>query len=451
MAGPNVVARSRCWFAGVICIGALVAPAEEPPPVSFRTEIAPLLHRRCATCHNEENAKGRYRLDSFARLAQPGETDLAPLVGGKPQESELYLRLIEPDPHDRMPQKADPLPRAEIALIERWMLEGATYDGGAAERPLVELARESLLRAAPQHYPRPPAISALAFSPNGAQIAVSGYYEVTVWNLADGSLNRRIGGLPERITALAWHPQRDLLAVAGGSPGLWGAVALIDPTRGWEPRILCDLADTALSVAFNPEGTELAAGAADRTLRFFDATTGKPGRILRVHADWVQSVAFDPQGRRIVTASRDRTARIFNARNGDLEATYSGHEMPVLGAVFALDGDLVYSFGRGKSVHAWDPATGTKKGEALTIEAEVQQLGVMPFGLITAALDKQVRVHQWGDRQQLFALRGHGDWVQALAISPEGDLVATGSADGTVCLWNLACGTWTQRFVASPR
>ena len=447
----NTRLRASWCFAALVHLNAVIATAEESAPVSFRKEIAPLLHRRCATCHSEENTKGKYRVDSFANLAQPGETDLAPIVARKPRESELYLRLIEPDPHERMPQKADPLPAAEISLIERWILEGTIYDGGAPERPLAELARESLLRAAPPRYPRPVAVSALAFSPSGEQLAVSGYYEVTIWNLADGSLLRRIGGLPERIAALAWHPQRDLLAVAGGSPALWGGVALVDPGGDGKPQILCDLTDTALSVAFNPSGTELVAGGADRSLRFFDVATGKPGRILRPHADWVQSVAFDPQGARIVTASRDRTARIFNARNGALEATYSGHEMPVFGAVFTMDGNLVYSFARGKSVHVWDPATGAKKGDALSVEAEVQQIAVTPFGLMTAALDKLVRVHQLNDRQQLFALRGHHDVVQALAISPKGDLIASGSADGTVCVWSLACGTWTQRFVATPR
>ena len=444
------IVRFSCGFARLIGLSALIASASQSTPVSFRKEIAPLLHRRCATCHHEENTKGRYRLDTFSRLVKPGETDLPPVVPGKPRDSELYLRLIESDPHDRMPQKADPLPAPEIALIERWILEGASYDGGAPERPLAELARESLLRAAPRIYPRPAAITALAFSPSGEQLAVSGYYEVTVWNLGDGSLARRIGGLPERINALAWHPQRDLLAVAGGSPGLWGAIALVDPCSDGEPRYLCDLSDTALSVAFNSDGTELVAGAADRTLRFFHGTTGQPGRIIRAHADWVQSAVFDPQGARVVTASRDRTARIFNVRNGELEATYSGHETPVFGAAFALDGTLVYSFGRGKSLHAWDPGTGRKQGESLVVEGEVQQLQVTPAGLMTAALDDWLRVHQWSDRRELYALRGHADTVQALAISRNGT-IASGSADGVVCVWSLACGTWTHRFIASPR
>ena len=47
-------------------------------------------------------------------------------------------------------------------------------------------------------------------------------------------------------------------------------------------------------------------------------------------------------------------------------------------------------------------------------------------------------------------LHGHNDVIQTIAVSPRGDIFATGSADGVVCIWNLACETWSQSFVPSP-
>ena len=166
--GPNL--RTRARFTGNVLprlafptLLALAftstARAEDAKPVSFRSDIAPLLQRRCAACHNEDSAKGGYRLDTFSRLTKPGDSDAPPIAAGKPRDSELYRLLVEPDANDRMPQKADALPKAEIALIERWIAEGAAYDGGAQDRPLVELARETLLRPAPEHYARPAPIT----------------------------------------------------------------------------------------------------------------------------------------------------------------------------------------------------------------------------------------------------------------------------------------------------
>ena len=270
------------------------------PSVSFRAQIAPLLHRRCAACHNEDSAKGRYRLDSLVRLWKTGESELPPLVAGRPKESELFLRLVETSADDRMPQKADALPADEIALIERWIHEGAVSDGGDPGRPIVELARESLLRSAPERYPHPQPVSALAFSPDGAQLAVSGYFEITIWDVASGALVRRIGGMPERIAALAWHPRRNVIAVAGGVPSQWGGVALVDANAGFQTKYLCDMPESALSVAFSPDGSQLAAGGGDRTVRFFDVMSGKQTRVLKQHADWVQTVAFSPDGMLLV-------------------------------------------------------------------------------------------------------------------------------------------------------
>jgi WD40 repeat protein len=46
---------------------------------------------------------------------------------------------------------------------------------------------------------------------------------------------------------------------------------------------------------------------------------------------------------------------------------------------------------------------------------------------------------------------GLPDGISMLTVGPSGDQFATGSYDGTVCVWTLGCGTWLQRIVASPR
>jgi WD40 repeat protein len=383
-------------------------------------------------------------------MMKAGDSDDPPVTPGKAQDSAIYELLVEPDAHDRMPQKADALPKSEIALVERWINQGAAYDGGSPERPLVELARHTMLRAAPKTYARPMPVSALAFSPDGKQLVVGGYYEITFWNVDDAQLSRRIGGMPEKISAVAWSPTEKLLAVAGGSPNQWGTVVLVEPKTDAKPRYLCDLPETALAVAFSPDGKRLVAGCGDRTVRVFDTATGKQLRVLRHHADWVQSVAYSRDGTRVVSTSRDRTVRVFDPETGEIQATHTGHETPLITAAFSSNGKAVYSLSHGSAIRVWDVASGKKAREiAGTKNTEMMALG--SNSLITATSDHLVHVIQLSDLQNLFTLFGQRDVIGAIALSRSSQIFATGGEDGEVCIWSLACGTWVQRFIASPQ
>jgi mono/diheme cytochrome c family protein len=442
------LATALAW--ALVCLPARASDAPDSPAISFKKDVAPLLQRRCVACHGEESAKGGYRLDTFARLGKAGESELVPLVAHRAADSELYRLLVEPDANDRMPQKAEALPQAEIALIERWIKEGAINDSGSPDRPLAELARETLLRVAPEKYPRPVPVNALAFSPDGRQLAASGYYEVTLWDVETGALVRRIGGLPERITSIAWHPKTKLLAIAGGSPAQWGTVALVDPAKNFQVRFLCDLPEMALSVAFNPDGNRLAIGSGDRTIRFFDPASGKQLRVVRPHADWVQAIAFSPDGNHLLSASRDRTLRITEVATGQVETTYAGHEAAVLTALYSRDGKTALSLAQNSPLHLWEATNGATKQKPIQIPGRPERLGWVSLGLATGSADGLVRILQPSDQQTLFTFYGHRDAITALTVSRAPDTFATGSYDGTVCVWSLACETWVQRFVASP-
>ena len=74
-----------------------------------------------------------------------------------------------------MPKDGDPLPAEQVALLRRWIAEGAKLDAGkAADAPLTSLIPKPVQPTPPAAYPAPVSVTALAFSPDGETLAVSG-------------------------------------------------------------------------------------------------------------------------------------------------------------------------------------------------------------------------------------------------------------------------------------
>src|SRR5947209_9343860 len=113
----------------LLFLALLPATADDPKPVSFMKDVAPVLVRNCIACHNARKAESKYNMVNFASLAKGGaQGEEITLEPGKPEESR-FVELLHPDAKPRMPYKQDPLPKDQVALIERWVKEGAKYDG----------------------------------------------------------------------------------------------------------------------------------------------------------------------------------------------------------------------------------------------------------------------------------------------------------------------------------
>ena len=109
------------------------APLGAETPVSFDREIRPLLAARCILCHGnaDESRRAGLRLDTREGLYGPLRDGGRIVVPGAPGSSELYRRVSSTDPTVRMPpadEGHDALAPAEIALLHRWVEEGAPWE-----------------------------------------------------------------------------------------------------------------------------------------------------------------------------------------------------------------------------------------------------------------------------------------------------------------------------------
>lgn len=442
-------------LSALLLLAALNSTSARAAAVSFTRDIAPIFARQCVVCHGPDKAKGHYQLNSYESAFKPGDSKAAPIAPGKPAESELLRLLTTGNDDDRMPQKSDALPPAQIKLVERWIKEGAKFDGLNSKAPLAALSGKTTHPKPPEIYPRPVPITALAFNPAGTELAASGYREVTVWSAGTGKLLRRLKDLPQKTSSLAYSPDGARLAVASGTPGEAGEVRLLNPAGGKSSKLLATLADAALVVRFSTDGTRLAAGGADNTIRLFEIPSGKESLVIRQHADWVTDLAFTPDGAKIISASRDRSARAYDARTGELAGNFTGHDQPVLCVALNDDGTKVFSAGRDRKISIWNPLTGKsgddkKKVEITGIESDVLKLAFVGGHLFSTSADGVIREYDPANRSLLRPLAGHKDWIYALAAHPASGRLATGSHDGQVRVWNLATGETLLAFTAAP-
>jgi WD40 repeat protein len=420
------------------------APAEAPAPVSFMRDVAPILVQNCIACHNGRKAESKYNMTTFASLAKGGQTgEGITLEPGKPDESYL-VELIRPDGTPRMPYKLDPLKPEQIAAIERWVAEGARYDGDSPDEDWVALLHKRTPANVPESYPVAVPITALAFSPDGSEIAASGYHELTMWRRADGGLTRRLRGLSERVYDIAYSPDGKWLATASGDPGQFGAARLwiAEPNGGGKPvRDLVETNDAVFAVAFSPDSQLVAAAGADRAIRLWKVETGELVATIEDHADWIFDIAFSPDGKRLASASRDKTSKVFDVEKKESLVTFPGHANTVYCVSFTPDGKLIATGGEDNQIRLWNPGEEAKQTATIGgFGGAVFRLQYTPDGkqLVACGADKTVRIFE--DNKQKAALSGHNDWIYALAISADGQTAASGSWDGEVRLWNLADG-----------
>ena len=97
--------------------------------VEFNRDIRPILTKNCTSCHGGVKEAGEISFIYREKALAPGKSGKIPIVPGKPAESEMVRRLRTTDPDEIMPKPkhGPPLPEKEIALIERWIAEGAAW------------------------------------------------------------------------------------------------------------------------------------------------------------------------------------------------------------------------------------------------------------------------------------------------------------------------------------
>ena len=276
-------------------------------PVSYFKQIRPVLQRQCQGCHQPATKQADLILTSFESFKTGGHSGPA-FVAGDPDKS-LVMAYLKGERQPRMPLGGEPLTAEQIGFFQRWIAAGAVDD-------TPDVGRDTVAAGKPPIYTIAPAIVAVAYSPDGNLMAVSGYREVLLHKSDGSELIARLVGYPIGFTSIVFSPDGKLMAAVGGTPARFGEVQIWDLETRQLKRSITVSSDTLFGASFSPDGSKLAFGCTDNTTRIVDVQSGKELQKMTHHDNWVFGTVFSVDGKRLVSVGRDRAVKLTDVNTG---------------------------------------------------------------------------------------------------------------------------------------
>ena len=276
-------------------------------------------------------------------------------------------------------------------------------------------------------------VSSVAFRPNGVMLAsVSWDQTVRLWNVKTERLLHTLRGHTAEVASVAFSPDGQTLASAS-----WDAtIRLWSPNTGKLKRTLPGHTGGVTSVAFSPDGQTLASGSANSTIQLWNAKTWKPKITLRGHTHVVDIIAFSPDGDMLASGSRDTTIRLWNPNTGKHIKTLVGHTSDVSRMMFSPDGQTLASGSRDETVRLWNPNNEHPITTLTNQYGWAKPVAFSPDG-VNLLIGSYNHISVWDTETGEFkkALATDAGNTTSVVFSPDGQRVASGSADNKVRLW----------------
>jgi WD40 repeat protein/predicted transcriptional regulator len=343
----------------------------------------------------------------------------------------------------------------------------------------------ALADAQEMHYQRslPNAGADAAWSPDGTLLATSSGKNVSILNVADGSVQKRLVGhasfvssvswspdgsrlvsggldrtiriwdfesasdllninLPDAIDSVAWSPDGRFIAASHGN-----VVTVRDAAAGTKVADFEENATKISSVAWSLDGTRLAAAGAPNFLQIY--STANLSRALRFTqlTSNAHSLAWSPDGIKMVTGS-DKAVKIWNALTGELEKTLASIDNRINHAVaWSPDGSKIVACLEGLDTSRtpiWNSTTGKV---VQTIAWYGSSLAFSPDGgQLAIVTGYSVYIYGFSGGLLQRTIAGHSDSVNSVSWSPDGKRLASASNDNTVRIWNVTSGEEIATF-----
>ncbi|KPP62085.1 hypothetical protein Z043_119755 [Scleropages formosus] len=214
----------------------------------------------------------------------------------------------------------------------------------------------------------------------------------------------------------------------------------------------------------NKEATKAATAAADFTAKVWDAVTGDETLTL-AHKHIVKTVHFTQDSIHLLTGGNDKVLRVFDLSKPEADPQeFTGHTSAIKKALWCNSDKQILSAADDKTVRLWDRNT-MEVLKTLSFDVSVSSMEYIPDGEILVitygktiafynalslelikTVDAPASIHSASlhPEKDFFvageSYKGHFGPVHCVRFSPDGELYASGSEDGTLRLWQTAVG-----------
>ncbi|KAI0891485.1 WD40-repeat-containing domain protein [Annulohypoxylon nitens] len=287
----------------------------------------------------------------------------------------------------------------------------------------------------------------VAFSPNGNWLAV-GALKTRIMDITTGKCIATFVGARDSdktIGLVAFSPDGTILATDMGGV----QIMLWDIATG-EGTLLGDH-DRVSSIAFSHDGKHLASVSDnpdrshhDNAVKMWDLSTRKCSKKFGTHVPESHSLAFSPNGSQLASSFEDGTIRLWDIVTSAC-TTIEGFTKSATSIAFSPGRRQLASGYHGGEIKLWDLATGkctaTGKHAALGyLYNRILSLSFSPNGsqLASGSWDSRIKIWDTTTMECLSTLKAHRDGITEVAFSPDGSRLASGSGDGTAKVWDMA-------------
>ncbi len=209
-------------------------------------------------------------------------------------------------------------------------------------------------------------------------------------------------------------------------------------------------------VALSPDGHSVALCGPLVKIALGNIETGKPVRDLPT-GSMCTNVEFSPDGKRVVCGTIDKQALVWDVASGKRICVFEKHDAPITRVAFLPGGQEVASNGQDKVLRIWNAETARER-LAIPHPEVVWGLAVSPDGQliatgtgghtegnpimqrVTEGKEYDIRLWDAATGELVRDMKGHTNVVYAIVFSPDGRTLLSGGWDGTIRLWDVATG-----------